>query len=248
MINVADQTSRHTRVHRSPVDNMVGMSRPVIFDLYNTLIDGADDERDGILREMASLLGVAPAALLRAYHESWQERLLGWGVEETIRIISGRLGIDPTDEQVVRAGALRRGLPGRLLAMVSDDTLAVLDRLRADGYPLGLVSNATAESAEAWPTTSLAKRFDVAIFSSAVGLAKPDPAIYELAAGRLGAKAAECVFVGDGSDDELAGAAAAGMTVFRTTEFRDTLPTWSGPVMDSLAELPELLGEPFPAR
>jgi putative hydrolase of the HAD superfamily len=222
---------------------MVGMPRPVIFDLYNTLIDGADDERDRALGEMAALLGVAPAALVREYHGSWADRLVRWTVEETIRIIAGRLGVDPTADQVAAAAKLRRGLPGRLFDLVSVDTLAVLDALRADGHRLGLLSNATAESVEAWPDGPLARRFDVAIFSSAVGLAKPDPAIYHLIAERIGARPAECVFVGDGSDDELAGAAAVGMTVFRTVEFRDTLPSWPGPVIGTLAELPTVLAE-----
>jgi putative hydrolase of the HAD superfamily len=227
---------------------MGGMSRPVIFDLYNTLIDGADDERDRVLGDMADILGVSPYALVRAYRESWPERLVGWTVEETIRIITGRLGIDATPEQVGAAAELRRGLPGRLFGLVSDDVHAVLDSLRADGHPLALISNATAESAEAWPHGPLAGRLDVVIFSSAVGLAKPDPAIYHLAAGKLGVAPSRCVFVGDGSDDELAGAQAVGMTVFRTTEFRDTLPSWDGPVIGSLVELPALLRELSPVQ
>jgi putative hydrolase of the HAD superfamily len=223
---------------------MVGVAQPVIFDLYNTLIDGADGRRDRVLEEMATILGILPARLVAAYHRSWEERLVRWSVEETVQIISGRLGIEPTDEQVGRAAALRRSLADRLLGLVPGSTLAPLDRLRAAGHRLALVSNATSETAEAWPHGPLAGRFDAAVFSSAVGLAKPDPAIYELVVGRLGVEPSECVFVGDGSDDELAGAAAVGMTVFRTVEFRDTLPTWPGPVIDSLAELPALLVEP----
>ena len=38
------------------------MSRPVIFDLFHTLIQGADEERDRVVGEMAVMVGVAPAA------------------------------------------------------------------------------------------------------------------------------------------------------------------------------------------
>jgi putative hydrolase of the HAD superfamily len=220
---------------------MGSVGRSVIFDLYNTLIDGADGRRDRVVGEMATVLGIAPEELIAAYRASWQERLVGWSVEETVQIIAGRLGVTPTDEQLGRAAALRRSLADRLLGLVPESILAALDGVRARGHRLALVSNATSETAESWPHSPLAGRFDVAIFSSAVGLAKPDPAIYELVAARLGVAPSECVFVGDGSDDELAGAMAAGMTVFRTVEFRDTLPTWPGPVIDSLGELPELL-------
>ncbi|MGK5742706.1 HAD family hydrolase [Micromonospora sp. URMC 103] len=223
---------------------MCDTPRPVIFDLFHTLVHGADEERDRVVGEMATMIGVDPAALVAAYHASWRDRLVRWDVEETIRILAGRLGGTPTDEQVARAADHRRALAWRVLDSVSAATLDVLDGLRGDGHPLALVSNATSETAEAWPRSRLARRFDVAVFSSDVGLAKPDPAIYRAAAERLGVEPAECVFVGDGADGELAGAAAVGMTVFRTTEHSDTDRSWSGTAIPVLADLPGLLREP----
>jgi putative hydrolase of the HAD superfamily len=219
------------------------MPRPLIFDLYHTLVDGADDERDRVVGEMAALVGVAPAELVAAYHTTWRDRLVGWDVLETVRILARRLGASPTEVDVARAGALRRALAGRLLDGVSSGTLTVLDTLRADGHPMAVLSNATAETAEAWPASRLASRFDVAVFSCEVGIAKPDPAVYRVAAERIGADPAECVFVGDGADGELAGAAAVGMSVLRTTEHSDTDPQWIGPVCGAMGDLPALLRE-----
>ncbi|MGC4808474.1 HAD family hydrolase [Micromonospora sp. DT233] len=227
---------------------MLKMPQPVIFDLFHTLIHGADEERDRVVGEMAVIVGVAPAELVAAYHASWRERLIRWDVEETIRILAGRLGGTPTNEEVTKAGEQRRALACRVLDRVSTGTLDVLDALRGDGHPLALISNATSDTAELWPQSRLARRFDVAIFSCEVGLAKPDPAIYHLAAERLGVEPAECVFVGDGADGELAGAAAVGMTVFRTTEHNDTDPGWVGPAFATLGDLPAILREPRPTR
>ncbi|WBB92026.1 HAD-IA family hydrolase [Verrucosispora sp. WMMC514] len=221
------------------------MSQPVIFDLFHTLIHGADEERDRVVGEMAVMVGVAPVALVAAYHATWRDRLVRWDVEETVRILAGRLGGTPTKEQVSRAGEHRRALGRRVLVSVSTATLDVLDALRDDGHPLALISNATSDTAEAWPQSPLAQRFDAAVFSCDVGLAKPDPAIYHLAAERLGVGPAECIFVGDGADGELAGAAAAGMTVFRTTEHNDTDPSWGGPAFATLGDLPAMLRQPF---
>ncbi|MEU8257295.1 HAD-IA family hydrolase [Micromonospora inaquosa] len=223
------------------------MSRPVIFDLFHTLIQGADEERDRVVGEMAVMVGLAPADLVAAYHATWRDRLVRWDVEETIRILAGRLGGTPTDEQVARAGEHRRALARRVLHSVSTATLDVLDALRGEGHPLALISNATSDTAEAWSQSPLAQRFDVAVFSCDVGLAKPDPAIYHLAAERLGVGPGECVFVGDGADGELAGAAAVGMTVLRTREHNDSDPGWGGPVVATLGDLPANLREPFKA-
>ncbi|RKN21260.1 HAD family hydrolase [Micromonospora musae] len=218
------------------------MRRPLVFDLFHTLLDGADDERDRMIGEMAVAIEVPPLALVAAYHASWRERLVGWGVEETIRVLARRLGHDPTDAQVSRAATLRRSFARRTLDTATDATLTVLDRLRAEGHRLALLSNATAESAAAWPRSRLASRFDVVVFSCEVGLAKPDPEIYRRTAARLGVEPAACVFVGDGADGELDGAEAAGMTALRTTEHKDTDPSWNGPVIGGLGDLPALLG------
>ncbi|WP_076471596.1 HAD family hydrolase [Micromonospora avicenniae] len=217
------------------------MQRPVIFDLFHTLLDGADGERDRVIGEMAVELGIPQQDLVAAYHSSWRERLIGWDVEQTIETLAGRLGHRPTDAQVTRAAALRRAFAIRSLGRASMATLTVLDKLRADGHPLALLSNAAAETAAAWVESRLAPRFDVTVFSCAVGFAKPDPESYHAAAARLGVPPETCVFVGDGADGELAGAAAVGMWVLRTVEHRDTDPSWDGPVLSDLGELPALL-------
>ncbi|GHJ12538.1 hypothetical protein [Micromonospora sp. AKA38] len=52
------------------------MSRPVVFDLFHTLIQGADEERGRVVGETAVMVGVAPGDLVAAYHASWRDRLV----------------------------------------------------------------------------------------------------------------------------------------------------------------------------
>jgi putative hydrolase of the HAD superfamily len=217
------------------------MPRFAIFDLFRTLVPGTDQGRRQVMTEMAAILGVDPAGLLDAYNQTWRLRMTRWDVAETVRVLARRLGGAPSPEQVAEAADLRRALAGRLLADVSEATLQVLDSLRAEGYRLGLISNAAADTSEAWPGSVLAARFDVAVFSCVVGLAKPDPAIFLNTARMLGARAEECAYIGDGANDELAGAAGVGMRVIRTTEFGDSDPSWPGPGIPSLTALLPLL-------
>jgi putative hydrolase of the HAD superfamily len=218
----------------------------VVFDLFHTLLSGADEQRDVVVRQMAGVLGVEPEALVRAYHETWRSRLTLWDVEQTVRILAGRLGAEPTEAQVADAVALRHRLAARVLSDVPPSTMDTLRSLRAAGWRTGLVSNATADAAQAWPGSPLSTLIDAAAFSCEVGMAKPDPGIYLSAIGALGAEPAECVFVGDGADQELAGAAALGMTVIRTVEYHDNDPAWPGPTIAALPELPARLGAPDP--
>ena len=64
----------------------------------------------------------------------------------------------------------------------------------------------------AWPSTEFAGLFDAETFSSDCGLMKPEPEIYLHTARALEADPADCLFVGDGANDELAGAERVGMT------------------------------------
>jgi FMN phosphatase YigB (HAD superfamily) len=67
--------------------------------------------------------------------------------------------------------------------------------------------------------------FDVAVFSCVVGLAKPDPKIYLLACQELHVPPAHALFVGDGGDDEIAGAGAAGLQVCRALWYVSRWPS-----------------------
>jgi putative hydrolase of the HAD superfamily len=74
-----------------------------------------------------------------------------------------------------------------------------------------LVSNAPPPVHELWPGSPLGAQLDVTVFSNLVGARKPDSAVYRHACERLGIAPGRCLFIGDGSSGELAGAAAAGM-------------------------------------
>lgn len=217
------------------------MARFVIFDLFNTLVDGAGQDWERAVAEVAVIVGVESAVLLAGYHDTFMRRQVEWDCEQAVRFLAERAGGSPSPAQVARAVAVRQEWARRVLSAVQDSTLDVLDTLRGAGYRLGLVSNATADTAQAWPGTALAARFDVVVFSCQAGVAKPDPRIYLAATTALGARSAKCSYVGDGAGSELAGAAALGMTVVRTTEHNDSDPSWPGPTITSLADLVTML-------
>ena len=104
-----------------------------------------------------------------------------------------------------------------IVTNVRPEVLATLRELKRRGHKLCLVSNADAIDVLPWADSPLAPLFDEAVFSCDVHLQKPDPAIYLLAASRMGAKPEGCVFVGDGGSNELAGAKTVGM---RTVQAR----------------------------
>lgn len=104
----------------------------------------------------------------------------------------------------------------------------MLERLRATGLRLGLISNCSIEEVAAWHDSPLAAFFDGVVFSYRTGAVKPDPATYLLACQRIEATAERTAFVGDGGSEELHGAARAGMTPFRARWFLDRWPSWRG--------------------
>jgi putative hydrolase of the HAD superfamily len=226
------------------------MPRAVLLDLFNTVIAGGDAERDAVTAAMARDLGVDPAVFVRLHRETWPQRSRGTlgDLESTVRNLAVRAGGAPSDAGVRLACARRIDMTRRLLWPRSQ-TLAALDEIRAGGWQLGLVSNATGDVAELWKSTPLAARFDTVAFSCQLGSAKPDAQIYLAACGALGVNPSECLYVGDGADDELVAAAALGMSVLRTTEFRQPEGGWPRQRVASLSEfaamvVPTVSGRP----
>jgi putative hydrolase of the HAD superfamily len=85
----------------------------------------------------------------------------------------------------------------RLVAGATTDQAMVdgVRRLHDDGVPTGLVSNSW--GTRRYPKDLIAELFDGVVISGEVGLRKPDPAIYEMGAERVGLPPNELVFVDD---------------------------------------------------
>lgn len=86
---------------------------------------------------------------------------------------------------------------------------ALLDRLRGR-VRLGVLSNAGRGARERLDALGVSARFDDVVCSGDVGLAKPDPAIFRLAAHRLGVAPEACAFVDD-TERHVAAARAVGL-------------------------------------
>lgn len=94
-----------------------------------------------------------------------------------------------------------------VLSATRDGSLApVLARVRSAGLRAAVLSNA-----EGPARAGLHGLADLVVLSGEVGLRKPDPAIYLLAAQRLGVAPQRCLVVDDLSRN-VRGAVAAGMT------------------------------------
>jgi putative hydrolase of the HAD superfamily len=89
------------------------------------------------------------------------------------------------------------------------DVPPALRLLEDRGLALAVVSNGDCSLGTSLETAGL--RFDVVVDSATTGAAKPDPAIFRIALGRLGVDAGRALHVGDDPANDLAGARAAGI-------------------------------------
>jgi putative hydrolase of the HAD superfamily len=114
----------------------------------------------------------------------------------------------------------------------------VLARLRAAGARLAVVSNWDVSLHDVLERTALRPLVDAVVISAVEGVAKPDPAIFAVALGRLGAPAAEAMHVGDSLEHDVAGARAAGVEAVLVA--RDGAPRATG--VRTISSLTELVG------
>ena len=151
--------------------------------------------------------GLDPNEVKRLFREDPQ------ALEELRRLERGELTEDQFAE---RFGPLlgvedTDGLVDRLFAGMQADE-AMIDAVRTarrSGVRTGLISNSW--GAGRYDRSSFAELFDGIVISGEVGLNKPDAAIYELGAQRVGLPPEDCVFVDD-LRENCEGAEAVGMT------------------------------------
>jgi putative hydrolase of the HAD superfamily len=89
-----------------------------------------------------------------------------------------------------------------------------LRQLGARGYELGLVTNRINVDRfhELMDQMALWTHFDLVLASGEIGVSKPDPGIFDAALARLGATAAEALYVGDNYWADVVGARRVGVT------------------------------------
>lgn len=150
--------------------------------------------------------------------------------------------------QLAALGLADPTIARRLVDAFVADTRAAWNRnrplLRRLGvsYRLGVVSNSYGNMPALLDEAGLAP-FEVIVDSAVVDLRKPDPAIYALAARRLGLDAGVILHVGDSWERDVVAARAAGMEAAWLARAEAPLPDADAPVwrIASLLELEELL-------
>jgi putative hydrolase of the HAD superfamily len=108
-------------------------------------------------------------------------------------------------------------------AVLNPGARETIAAIRAEGRRTGVISNGNARVQLAkLAATGLRELLDTVVVSEAVGLRKPDPAIFRLATENLGIAPDQALFVGDNPEVDIVGAAGAGL---QTAWFRNGL-TW----------------------
>jgi epoxide hydrolase-like predicted phosphatase len=145
-------------------------------------------------RDFEERLGLEPGSLSEILWRSpdWRQAEVGKiSEEEYWQRMAPRLGLQTSE--AIRD--FRHELYGGVRA---DPRMVGLVRGLRRWYRTGLLSNASAREPDRLVERyGLDGLFDVVVLSAAVGLAKPDPAIYRLALERLGTVAETTVFVDD---------------------------------------------------
>jgi putative hydrolase of the HAD superfamily len=241
----------------------VGAVRAVLFDFGHTLVDfrrtqealhaayeqiRARVEAAAYMEvpELLDLVERVAGGVDRLVDESYRDRRLQeLDQASLLRESFAAIGFDLPRDVVDHIVALDHSAYSNSL-VVEPETMAVLRRLRDEGYRLGLVSNVSLR-----PDLVLADLDRLGLgpllagvaLSSEVGIRKPDPRIFRAALQRVGAEPGEAVFVGDRLLDDVSGAQAVGMRAVQTRQFRQEEDPAVVPdaVVHHLRELPGVL-------
>ncbi|MFQ6090025.1 MAG: HAD family hydrolase [Candidatus Bipolaricaulia bacterium] len=196
------------------------MINTVFFDLGNTLIymDPLPEELFAYLcREQE--LEVEPEAVRRAYGKAdnfyfgnvlnYKGRMEELWLEYD-GIVLQELGIPDPDQRLARA--ISAGFREAHFWHLFPEVQEVLEKLRREGYKLGIISNADEYVEQILSWLKLPQYVDTITYSQEAEVEKPDPRIFHIAMQKAGTGPEESIHVGDRYDADVVGARAAGIT------------------------------------
>jgi putative hydrolase of the HAD superfamily len=203
----------------------------VIFDLWNTIAVWPEDLWAETRPQVAEHLGLS----VEEFESRWYGELAHMREMGPMSDVLALFDLTPDDAE--RVTALRREVTRKGLVPVPG-AVETIAALRERGLKTGLITVCSEDVVSLWEETDFHGLFDAEVFSAAVGLRKPDPRIYRIALEQLGVDAQDAMFVGDGANDELAGAERVGMTAVGVESPTGELPDdWTGRRIRTLPEL-----------
>ncbi len=181
----------------------------IFFDLGNTLIDESAPIAEWISSLTEDLRG-------RGYDVSdddLEKALIEASIDFAPTIITRALEILGFSD-AVEIDSLVTGRYRKELERPFPETLEVLRDL-SQRYSLGIIANQSAGTRDRLESYGLLQYLSVLVSSTEEGIAKPDPAIFELAAARAGCCPEWTFMVGDRIDNDIAPAKALGWGTIR---------------------------------
>ena len=242
---------------------MPNILRAVIFDLGGTLmfereatrpISAQGDEALTLyLREQGLELNLSTFPLefrkrLDSYFSQREKDLFETTYSFVLRDILGSKGYDDVSDDLIRNALDRLFAVTQTNWVLESDTLSTLKKIEADGYRMGLISNAGDDKdvQQMVQKFRISRYFDFVLTSAACSYRKPHPRIFEMALSNWYFLPSEAVMVGDNLTADVKGAKAAGLFGVWLTRRANSHPEQQADVtpdatISTLAELPSIL-------
>ncbi len=159
-------------------------------------------------RALREELRETQGVVMKTHHDggfSWHQRMY-----RRLLDLAGTAG-EPASLDGAAETILREHRLSNAWRRIGTGVREALERLRAAGLKLAVVSNSEGTLEQMLVEIDLRPLFDTVLDSSVVGFTKPDPRIYRLALERLGVAAADALMVGDSPSADVDGAQAVGI-------------------------------------
>lgn len=201
-----------------------------LFDRYRDRLSGSDEH---LLQRWNTLLDRHFERYLRGETSFIGQR------RARIRSLFGLTQDQLPDVEVDAIDAVYRELK-EATRRLFPDAIETLDAL--GGFRLGIISNGSStRQREKLASAGILDRFAAVMISEDIGVAKPDPEIFEAACQAIGARPSACVHVGDRLDTDAHGARDAGLTGVWLNRRGEDAGTPGVPTIERLSELPALV-------
>jgi putative hydrolase of the HAD superfamily len=187
---------------------------------------------------------------MQAYEAERGSEFIEYTTATILRSVFQEDGVPHPGDNVIKSALRARYAVSQACWKVEEQAPRVLDGLRAAGYRLGLVSNASDEEDVQTLVDNAGFRsyFDVIVSSAGVGIRKPNPRIFLDVLAQMKVEPARAVMVGDTLGADILGAHNAGLYAVWVTRRankaanRDHMDTiHPDAVIAEIGELPALL-------